>query len=166
MTTYKPNFTSKITIIVSFLGLATVGHTKECVESVDNTVLFRSGDVNSVGKRVVDFLAVIGNQDLANSKGMHLSNFSAIIHQDRANYQKSKRADIIGDIRDGDDRYFTTLDRRKTLSKAPFYYDCYMDKQGIIDLHNQVQSGSFAAVWVVLLRRPDGRLAVYARSVG
>lgn len=166
MTTYNLNFSFIVAIFMSFFGVATIGHTKECVTSVDDKVLFRSGEMNHVGKRVVDFLAVIGSRDLSNSKGKPLSNFGAVIQQDRANYHKSKRADIIDDIQDGDDRYFTTLDRRQILSKARYYYDCYMNDQDIIALHNQVLSGGFVTIWVVLFRQPDGRLSVYASPVG
>lgn len=166
MISYNLNFTIMVAVFVGLFGVATVGHTKECVTSVDDTVLFRSGEINYIGSRVVDFLAVIGSRDLSNSKGKPLFTLGAILQQDRANYHKSNRADITDDIKDGDDRYFTTLDRRQILSKARYYYDCFMDKQDIIELHNQVLSGKFATLWVVLFRQPDGRLAVYATPVG
>lgn len=163
---FNLNFTFITAVFISLIGLATVGQAKDCVTSVDGTVLFQSGGISHVGVRVVDYLAVIGNRDLYNSKGKQLSTFAAIIQQDRANYHKSNSADKIDNTRDQGDHYFTTLERRQILSNAPYYYDCYMNKTDIAALHKDVLSSKSVFIWVVLFRQPDGNLAVYSTPVG
>jgi hypothetical protein len=166
MKTYKVNFAFMVAVFVSFLGEANVGHAKDCITSVDETVLFSSGEISHVGERVVDFIAVIGPHDLTNSKGKRLSNFSTIIQQDRANYHKFNRIDAFEEIKDGAEDYFITFDRRQILSKAPYYYDCFMNNQDIVALHNDVLSGKLVTIWIVLFRQPNGSLAVYSTPVG
>lgn len=166
MIRYNVNFTFMVAMFASFLGVTTVGYTKDCVTSVDETVLFSTGEISHVGERLVDFVAVIGPHDLTNSNGNPLSSFGAVIQQDRANYHKFNRMDAFEDIKDSDEGYFITFDRRQILSNASYYYDCFMNNQDIVALHNDVLSGKLVTIWIVLFKKPNGSLAVYSTPVG
>ena len=156
-----------VATFIGFLNLTASAYAKDCVASVDEAVRFRSGGNELFAERVVDYIAVIGARDLANSNGTRLADFRAIIQQDRANLHKSGKADIFDTTQDQSEQYFTTLKRRKMLSSARYYYDCFMSEKDIAALHKDVKSGNLSGViWIVVFRHPDGNLAVYATLAG
>jgi len=138
----------------------------DCVTSADKTIAYNEGGMSLVGARLVDYIAVIGDRDLYNSKGEKLSSFEAVLHQDRANYHKTDLADRFDEIFDGAEHYFDKAERRATLSKAPYYYDCAMSEQDIAQLHSNTLSGANSVIWVILFKQENGALAVYASPVG
>ncbi len=138
-----------------------------CVDSVDKQLVFRNGAVLSTLPRLANFLAIIGERDLHNSKGVRLSDFRAIIQQDRANMHKSGIADNFDTIKEKRDTYFTTPDRRRLLSTARYYDYCSNSSDTVTWTRKAIVSGQVpGGIWVILFRHPDGELAIFMTLVG
>lgn len=137
-----------------------------CVDDVDTMISFSENGKQHQVKRIVDYLALISKRDLHNSKGMRLTNFAAVMQQDRANLHKSGTVDIVGDFMDTKEGYFTTRARRNQLSSMRYYSDCNLSKKGVIAFQNDIlNAGGLGALWVVVFQHPDGKLAAYLSPV-
>ncbi len=149
------------------LGTAASAFAQECVEKVDEQIMFRSGNQTHLVDRVVSFSAVIGERDLSNSKGKRLTDFRAIIRQDRANLHMSGLKDRFDTIEDSEEQYFTTPANRNLLTTAHYYDYCNMSEQDIDRQRNDIVAGQVAgSVWVIIFRHPDSELAVFASIAG
>ena len=167
------SFLIRKAIISGFVALlllpgAARAQTRECIDYVDDRLQFRgaNGKLSPV-ERVAEYIAVIDQRDLRNSRGTRLTDYRAILQQDRANVHNSGRADRFDEIVEDFDTYFTTLNRRKLLSTAPYYFDCWMSSETVTSIQNDIRSGQVAGiVSVMVIRLPNGNLAITITIAG
>jgi hypothetical protein len=141
---------------------------QECLDYVDDMPQMRlaNGKFTPI-ERVTSYIAVIGERDLRNSSGTRLTDYRAVLQQDRANVHRTGKVDWFDDVEEDVDTYFTTLSRRKLLSTGPYYFDCWMQPDTITGIQNDIQSGQIAGVLAVnVIRLSDGSLAVWVSVVG
>lgn len=159
-------------VLIALLMLPIVtqaqAQSRECTDSVNDVLQFHGENDKAIAvELIVQYIAVIDERDLRNSSGTRLTDYRAILQQDRANLHRTGRADRFDEIVEEFDDYFTTLDRRKLLSTAPYYFNCWMSSTTIASLMNDIESGQVAGViWVVVFRHPDGSLAITISLVG
>ncbi len=138
-----------------------------CIDYVDDELHLRTGNKNTPLVQVVEYIAVMGDRDLRNSSGTRLTDYRAILQQDRANLHNSGIADRFDDFVEDFDDYFTTLDRRKLLSTAQYYFDCWMSPETISSMQSDIVSGKVAGlVRVIVFRQAHGGLGITISLVG
>ncbi len=162
----KP-FSHLARIALLALGLPGAALAQGCVAEMGDTGLtFVSGGYRQQAARRLDYMALIGQRDLYNSRGVRLGNFKQVMQQDRANLHKSGQADVSGVFHDTMDSYFTTPARRGFLSTARYYTDCYMSRAESDGLKNDILNGRILGqLWVVVFAHPAGGSAVYITPV-
>ncbi len=129
------------------------------------TLHFDSNGANKPAQIIVEYVANIAPRDLTNSRGERLTNFAAVLQQDRANIHKSG----ISDDPDGWqalDGYFTNAERRGLLSTADYSFYCDYDQKDIAQLKQQIQSGQVPGwVGVIVFRKPNSAPGVFIQLV-
>lgn len=157
---------SRIATIALGMVLPITALAESCVEGYDDTISFVSNGRLFEIERLVSYTALIAKRDLFNSKGTRLSNFAAVLQQDRANLHKSGRADVSGGWRDENDTYFTTPKRRRFLSTARYYMPCYFGGSDAKRFKSEISNGRvLGVVGVIVFRHPDGNPAVFLEPI-
>lgn len=129
-----------------------------CVADVDQSVTLKLNGHSYQAARIVDYIAVIGPNDLFSSKGVRLPSYAAVMQQDRANMHKFHLADAD----DGYDNYFTSYKRRVQLTKARYYTGCYMSSAQSDRLKSDIENGRVQGrIWTVVFDHPNGGIGVY-----
>lgn len=131
-------------VLVALVLLPTTAQAKICV--LQDGRGLRIGDIVYPMERLARYIAVIGERDLYNSRGTRLTDYRAILQQDRANLHNSGVADRFDDFVEDVDDYFTTLDRRKLLSTTQYYFDCWMSPEIVTRLQRDIESGQVAGL--------------------
>lgn len=158
MTFFKNNTFALIAALI----LPSAGLAQGCVSSSGVVLTISEGASAYQAAAITDYIANIDVRDLSNSRGARLTNFAAVIQQDRANLHNTGIADGEGMLRDTLDGYFTSPARRSALSAAQYYTDCYMSPRQTQDLKDAILNARVGGVlWVVPFNRPDGGLGVY-----
>lgn len=139
-----------------------------CVEETGERVRFRDGAAIVFLDKMAGFVAVLAERDLYNSRGVRLSKIGAVLQQDRANLHKSGVGDRFDTFTEQRDRFYTTQERRSLLSKARYYFPCWMSPADITRLRNSILSAQVEAtgLMVILFRHPNGSLAGTVSPVG
>lgn len=115
---------------------------------------------------VVQYVANIADRDLTNSRGVRLTNFAAVLQQDRANLHKSGFSDDPEGIVKVDN-YFTTAERRSLLSSSDYFFYCDFTQKDVNELKNQIVEGRVQG-WlsVTVFKRSKSALGVFIQLVG
>ncbi len=162
------NLKTVLQTLVLIVAIPGAGFAQGCVESVGDRILFRDGRNTVSVERVTDYVAHIAERDLYNSSGARLTDFRAVLQQDRANLHKTGIPDIEGDLHDQGDTYFTTIERRRMLSTADYYYPCdWWTPLHTTTFQREIAGGSVnGVIWVIIFRHPNGKLAVLIEPAG
>lgn len=155
-------------VLLMSLVLPTGALAQDCIESIDKRIQFRDGTKPVLLERVASYIAHISERDLYNSSGTRLTDFRAILQQDRANLHKTGKPDVEGDFQDDVDDYFTTIERRQLFSVADYYYPCdWWTAKDTANFHSEILNAKVAGViLVVVFRHPNGKLAISLQPVG
>jgi len=158
--------TVMLAITFSILGMASAS-AYDCVEDIDQHVTFRHNGDFVLAERIIDYVAVIAKRDLFNSSGQRLSNYKAIIRQDRANIHNLQTADIFGTSIEQIEEFFETADKRQILSSAEYFFSCHMSQKSAKAFQDATVSGEFLGTfWVILFRHPNGGIGIFTELVG
>lgn len=156
-----------LSALMIFLAMTIGARAEGCVEGIDGTVEFRDGKNTVSLERVAYYYAVIGERDLVNSSGTRLTDYRAVIQQDRANLHKTGKADVFDTYEEKREKYFTTLERRSLLTTLPYYDYCWMSQEDITRHRQDIVAGHVSgALGVVIFRLPDGSMAITTSVAG
>ncbi len=136
-----------------------------CLRDSGDVVVIEDGGQVYHAQVVANYIAHIGARDLRNSSGVRLTNYAAILQQDRANLHKTGRNDGDGAFADGWDDHFITLQRRSEISTARFVTDCWMSPRDTQALKDAIEDGQPIGLWVLAFYQPNGGLALYISGV-
>jgi hypothetical protein len=167
----------KKALLLAALIAPSMASAQGCIDyNTEGELILQEGAYHGPVAAITSYFAIIMERDLYNSRGTRLSDFQAIMQQDRANVHKSGVTDKIYDtyedgspniIAEDFDSYFTTLERRSLLSSLPYYQHCLESVTNEM-LEREIISGrvNAAGIYVTLFRRPQGGLAVLLAPVG
>ncbi|MBL4807589.1 MAG: hypothetical protein JKY31_09915 [Rhodobacteraceae bacterium] len=156
----------RLLVLILTLGFPVTAFSQTCVESADDYLEVQDHGHNYRADVIVDYIANIDQRDLYNSSGTRLTNFAAILQQDRANLHKSGQLDGFGNLTDTWDTYFATPARRAQLSSATYFGGCWGSAQEFSRLKDGIENGRVGGVlWVVLFRQSNGHPGVYISGV-
>jgi hypothetical protein len=150
--------------------LPSMGFAQGCVadKNGDNVSVI-AGELRYQSRAMVGYVADITQRDLFNSRGVRLTNFGAILQQDRANVHKTGVLDASGGFTESRDTYFTSAERRGVLSSGPYYFNCATEYSADYseELKRYIESGRIPGfIGVTIFREPRGGLAVFIELVG
>jgi len=162
---------------LAFVATAQAGQAQSCVEYIPDdgeTLLVVTNGNSQVVRPFVQYSTVLGDRDLVNSKGTRLSNFLAVLQQDRANVNRFGHPDKtdFGDMDgamifvDEGDTYFTTAERRAEfvgMTHVPF---CYMNSQDVKSFTSRIMANETGFLFISIFTLPNGKLAVHMSEAG
>lgn len=162
-------FSLKIAALALAL-LPTAGFSQGCISENDrqNVTVVEGGRGYQAGV-MAGYIADITERDLFNSRGVRLTNFGAILQQDRANVHKSGVLDSSEDFTERLDGYFTSAARRAVLSSGPYYFQCATEYSADYSeaLKGYIESGRIPGfIGVNLFRESSGGLALFIWLMG
>lgn len=160
------SFSIKMAALVTALAFPSMALAQGCVSEAGSVLTVQENGRQYQAAAIANYTANIAGRDMVNSRGVRLSNFAAVIQQDRANLYKSGYADGDGPFVDSADGYFTTLERRSELSTARYFTSCNMSARETEALKADILNARLQGViWVVPFNHPDGGLGVYISLV-
>ncbi len=150
--------------------LPSAGLAQGCVADKNgDNITVMAGDLRYQSRAMVGYIADITERDMYNSRGVLLTNFGAILQQDRANVHKTGLLDSSEDFTEMSDSYFTSAVRRAVLSSGPYYFHCATEYSADYseELKGYIESGRIPGfIGVMIFREPRGGLAVFIELVG
>lgn len=150
--------------------LPSPGFSQGCISENDRqNVTVVEGGRSYQSAVMVGYIADITERDLYNSRGVRLTNFGAILQQDRANVHKIGVLDSSEGFTETSDSYFTSAARRAILSSATYYFQCATEYSADYSdaLKGYIESGQIPGfIGVNLFREPRDGLAIFIWLMG
>ena len=146
-----------------------------CMEySDDGDLIMVSEKSTYLIKPIVQYGTFIGDQDRVNSRGTPLTNYLAVLQQDRANVNRFNRPDVtdISDyggaayFTDEGDNFFTTVERRALFQTMTLVDHCYADAGDSKVFMNRIVKGYTSYLAISVFNLPNGGLAIHLSEAG